>query len=575
MWCETVSDFSRLSQLAPEWQRWAEAAPGASVFQTWNWAHAFYKGYGDTVSLSVRIVRDKDRPIGIIPLVLRGENLEFLGSPDSDYNDILCDEKDAAVVLDTGFKSLFHSSSSWRSCLLDNLASTSRIVRYLPALSSDLRRHLHQVYRYPSPTIILDVNKTAVLGKLMKKRDLKNHYKKLQARGSLVSRHIESRTEIRRHLPIFFDQHITRFAANGLRSQFLLPETRRFYEAMIEEFDPTRELRFAVLELDGHPVAYHLGFYRNRKFIHYKPTFDIDYWDYSPGDSLLRYLFQYAEATDLDEFDFSVGDETYKSRFANVMKQNFAIHVDRDPDGLPERFDRQRRRVTQAVRQRPELRDFLKGSASRLRKTTRAVRCDPVVIKSFRTIGSLLREAIWKQDRVLYFRSPAVVSTRNNVVLRRTSLKEIARLALRFSDYLDVERLREFRTRLKRGHSLFVADDGGESIALFWVARADQTNDVDLSSKSNLPIRPSALVVYEISSGPRLTQRTASPSVLRALAIEFPHDELWIRCLGTEKTLQCNIERAGFCLRHRFTRRVLFHGLRSVTFDETPRAEET
>ena len=100
--------------------------------------------------------------------------------------------------------------------------------------------------------------------------------------GSLRFYHLEDRGEIRRHLPRFFDQHILRRALAGGRSHFLVAENRLFYEHLIDGLDPSRELRFGVLELDGRPLAYHLGFEVNGRFTWYKPSFDVDYWDLSP-----------------------------------------------------------------------------------------------------------------------------------------------------------------------------------------------------------------------------------------------------------------------------------------------------
>ena len=95
MHCEIVTQFERLEEFAPMWQMWAESDPRTEFFQCWSWASAFWTAYGGSMSLFTPVVHQGNKPIGILPLVCSGRTLQFLGAPDSDYNDILCQEDDA------------------------------------------------------------------------------------------------------------------------------------------------------------------------------------------------------------------------------------------------------------------------------------------------------------------------------------------------------------------------------------------------------------------------------------------------------------------------------------------------
>ena len=114
---------------------------------------------------------------------------------------------------------------------------------------------------------------------MLAKDSLKRHQAKLQKKGKIAFRHLEDRDEIREHMVTFYIQHIRRRAMAGDPSRFLDPAERVLYEALVEELDPTRTLRFAVLELNDRPIAYHFGFEFDGKFIWYKPTFDVALWD--------------------------------------------------------------------------------------------------------------------------------------------------------------------------------------------------------------------------------------------------------------------------------------------------------
>jgi CelD/BcsL family acetyltransferase involved in cellulose biosynthesis len=69
------------------------------------------------------------------------------------------------------------------------------------------------------------------------------------------------------------------------------------------------------------PIAYHFGFELDGVLTWYKPSFDPELQQRSPGEVLIKLLLDDALARDLDEFDFTVGSEAFKFRFANLIRQ--------------------------------------------------------------------------------------------------------------------------------------------------------------------------------------------------------------------------------------------------------------
>jgi hypothetical protein len=115
----------------------------------------------------------------------------------------------------------------------------------------------------------------------------------------------------------------------GDYSLFDDPRHRRFYERMVPVMLESNWLRFSVLRWQGEVLAYHLGFLFDGVFTWYKPTFNVDWARYSPGEVLLKCLLEDALANDVRVFDFTVGDEAFKERFANVKNQNVRIGIAR------------------------------------------------------------------------------------------------------------------------------------------------------------------------------------------------------------------------------------------------------
>ncbi|HEY3417878.1 MAG TPA: GNAT family N-acetyltransferase, partial [Armatimonadota bacterium] len=301
------------------------------------------------------------------------------------------------------------------------------------------------------------------------------------------------------------------------------------------------------------------GFQLHGKFVHYKPTFDVDYWDCSPGDVLLRYLFQYAQDSDVREFDFTIGDEHYKRRFTNRIKDNCALHIDRYPARPASLVSRLVRRVQDKIRQNPELKTALKRHAWLLKdassrvgrvfsRPNRLKRCISGIRSAFRT-------AVWSRDEVLFYSKPpqAAGETARGEVLAAT-LNDITRLSLEYPGFLNEAQLRESRTRLKQGELLFIGRVRNNEVATIWAQKRSEISMPEIGRECTVPLGSQVFVIYEIRTSPDFPLGDALSQILRAIAKEVAAEELWIYCLRRSQSLLRAIEEAGFqprlCLSH-------------------------
>jgi CelD/BcsL family acetyltransferase involved in cellulose biosynthesis len=337
----------------PEWDAlWRKA--DLSVFQNFAWVRAFWRAYGPDLNVCSLVARRSDAVVAILPLALQRRTLRFLGSPESDYNDILCLRHDACWAVPALLSALMDLPLPWKSCVFENLPSDARLLQGMRNLPHALQRHLQIVFQCHCPTILLENHREETLRRLLQKKSLKRHENSLAKRGRVAFRHVQDRAEIKQHLESFFHQHITRHAAAGNVSRFLRPKSRDFYYAMVDELDPRSELRFSVLELNDRPVAYHFGFQTGEKYYWYKPAFDVEYKKESPGEVLLRNLFRHAQSNGIREFDFTIGDEFFKTRFANFYKKNLTVYFEGNPRSLASQAARLLRACKDRVKQNPQ-----------------------------------------------------------------------------------------------------------------------------------------------------------------------------------------------------------------------------
>jgi len=557
LWCECVTEFSRLPDLAPDWERLTSQDPHAEVFHLWSWASAFAKAYRGTLAPCILVVHREQRVVGILPLVRRGNRLELLGSPHSDYFDLLCEERDAAAVLECALDSLLHLQADWVYCALDKLPSHSRICRYWGELPASQRKHLQLIFLCPCPTILLNEDREAVLKRLTGKKDLKRHQKQLQKHGRLSFRHLETREEAREHLRHLFDQHIARFAYSGFNSQFLEAEQRNFFEALIEEMDLRTQLRFAVLEVDSRPVAYHFGFRQNGKHTFYKPTFDINYWEAGPGDVLLQHLFEYALEAGGNEFDFTVGDEPFKSRFANRINKNYTLYIDRYPASATAILRRLARRALQTAREKPALKSLLRGTAQRLEAALSHTRG----LARRNTVRAICRNASWTHAEVLFCSSTpqAPRDATDDVAIAPGSLAELARLSLEYPKSLNEAVLRDYRGRLRRGDRVFVARCADGERSILWVGRRDEIHVAEIGPQCKLRLREPVFAIYDVWTSSGRAPGDVRSEILRGLAQQCADIELWTYCLSDRAAACRALADAGFKLRQRMDYRAWLH----------------
>jgi len=325
--CELVSNFSRLEALASEWNRLWKTDPRAEIFQGFLWNRAWWRACGGSVELCTPVVFAGSDVLGILPVIRRKGRLEFLGAPQADYGDVICCDADTPQVLEWSLREL-QKRDGWREGLLDGLPEESRIVRHWTRLSKDVRGNLQLVASGKCYTILLN-DKPEILGRLASKQHLRRRQNKFEKAGKAVFRRLESMPEALQHLEMFFICQRRRRAIHGKTSAAENEDFRQLLRCLVQDFDLKNQLHFGVLELDSRPLAWHLSFELHDKLVFYQQTFEVDGWDFAPGDVLLRYLLLFAKDRVHREFDFTRGDEPFKARFANHQRTVYKLWLQR------------------------------------------------------------------------------------------------------------------------------------------------------------------------------------------------------------------------------------------------------
>ncbi|HEX8815437.1 MAG TPA: GNAT family N-acetyltransferase [Terriglobales bacterium] len=327
--CEIITDFHRLEELAPYWERWWQADPRAEIFQSFAWARSWWKCFGSTVKLCTPVVYEQGKPILILPLVERGRKLVCLGMPQSDYCDFVSSHPQPEIPLGVAFEALLHSGIDWSECMLENLPPWSRLLAAAQKLRPRLKELIQISPTESCPTIIFGDRRDQILDELTGKKHTRRRLNKLNKAGKLNYRHIEDQTEAQEQLKNFFQSHLERCALLGKTSSFEDPATCEFVQELIGQCDLKKEIRFSVVELNNQPIAWSIGFLLNGKFDFYQQTFSVAAEEYAPGEVLMYFLLEYARKNVDREFDFMRGEEFFKRRFATEVRQSCTLYLER------------------------------------------------------------------------------------------------------------------------------------------------------------------------------------------------------------------------------------------------------
>lgn len=495
--CRVLTDFSELERYSADWSRLQTSADRGEIFQDFNWIQAWWQELRKDSRLFAPIVLRHDRVVAILPLVLAQRRLQFLAHSVSDYNHFLAEPGESRAALEMCLDSLLERKSDWDEIRLDNVPESSLLNECLRDLPRRWQRWLVRMDGGSCPTLLLGENRQETLKTLLSKESLKRPVRRFKRLGKLGFRHIEDRSEISNHFGQFLQQHIRRSAMAGRRSNFLAEDYISFYKNLLDRLDPRVEIRFSVLTLDDRPIAYHFGTLSGSKYLWYKPAFDVDLWELSPGQVLLWHLFEHLQTIEAREFDFGLGDESFKFRFCNQVRQNlrFSILV----PGYRSALRKTAWSAMESVRKRVRNAAALHRIAKALHEQCQDLRLSYQRKGLAAALAKFFGDKIYRREEawlVSVDASAGNVPAQSQVVVDKTTLGGLADLALAFPDILTEEQLMEARQLLRQEMTAWVARVDGSPRMILWTSIGTELQ----RPNGAIPLSEKTLILSEIWS---------------------------------------------------------------------------
>lgn len=295
-----------------------------SVFQTPGWVLPWWEAWGGRRSrLHCVVVEDAGRLVGLAPLMLERRDglkrLRFIGSDLNDYNAFLMAGGLADAVGRCIFAHLARAADEWdifEACVVEDFRLAFGLEQELGELGIDLRR----LEPEPSPLINLPADWARYCGDLPRKNLAAFLYLQRRLRASAACGfRVYTEPDAISHQVESFE----RARLDGWRSRRRLHElppaikTRRFsrfLDGAVAGLARAGGLHFAVLDMEGRPVASGMYFSAGRRLLKYMQAWDYAQARLSPGTVLDWLMIEYAIREGFSIFDFGRGAEEYKFR---------------------------------------------------------------------------------------------------------------------------------------------------------------------------------------------------------------------------------------------------------------------
>jgi CelD/BcsL family acetyltransferase involved in cellulose biosynthesis len=323
---QILTNETQFAEIRHEWNELVDQQKFPTVFYTWEWLNTWWNIVGTQqvgTSLYIILIYFNQKLVALAPFMEWTQNnlknLHFLGDPYTDYHDILCHpnfEKNAFKLI---IKHLDEHRNKWDHLHLNCIPSRSQT--HLQFLSTG--RYKRKLNTYCP---IIDLQESAHVKDITKKRDALNGIKKLNAIGKVDYKHHFDFKSISDRFDAFVNMHMKQWdpSRNPVGS-FNDPLVYRFFRALIHNLSKLHWIMFSELLVDDKPVAYYFSFLYKNRYWAYRPAFSIDMMAAAPGHVLLKNIIETLQDRNVTELDFLRGHYNYKYRYANDEIVNWSI----------------------------------------------------------------------------------------------------------------------------------------------------------------------------------------------------------------------------------------------------------
>ena len=276
------------------------------------WLKVWWSVFSNESTPYLSAVRDKDRLIGIAPLLVKGEEARFMGDPD------VCDYQDFIVAPGRGrefFENLLdHLRRQGIGSLdLNMVRADSKVLTELVAVAKSLKCEVSCDPEDVTLELDLPSSWDKFLGKLTGKQrhEVRRKLRRLNEAGEINYRVVEDFEQVTDEMETF----LTLFGlSRSDKAAFMTSQMAKYFRSLAETMAKANLLKMYFFDLDGTPAAAVMCFDYNSTIYLYNNGYDGQFSSLSVG--LLSKVLTIKDSIikGRKKYDFLKGTEEYKHR---------------------------------------------------------------------------------------------------------------------------------------------------------------------------------------------------------------------------------------------------------------------
>lgn len=336
-----IRDEAGLRRLKPEWETLLRDSRSATIFNTWEWAAAWWPVYGKEGRLRILTAHDESGVLrGIAPLTSKevsrlGQTARALafvgdGSNDSDYLDFIVAGGYEQQTIEAFLDYLDDDLRGGTMLLLNEVPEDSPALAALRLVSQSRGALWDEVLQECSAAPLPD-NWEQYLSTLRPR-----FRTKVRSALRRLTENVDARfgwcaiqEDIDRLLPALFDLHTRRWEQDGRPGVFGWERKRAFYFALSRELLESGCLRFSYLEWKGRVLACQYGFCYRGVYSQLQEGYEPASEHWSPGIGLRAWSIAELMQEGVRRYDFLGGTGRNKTDWGAEITHSARIAAGR------------------------------------------------------------------------------------------------------------------------------------------------------------------------------------------------------------------------------------------------------
>ena len=336
-----VRELEDFEEMKDSWNILLEKSQVKSnIFLTWEWLSTWWKHFGKGRKLLILLVEDEQKILAVAPLMLseyklpligKTQEVEFIGTPESDYQDfIMIDKEEECLKLILAY--LKNNIPHWNWIELKEVKETTGTrnnFRYLTPESLGGLKIEERICNI-CPYITLPNSFETLMNSLKTnmKHDLNRKMRKINQKYDVkLKKYDEAGFTVDAGMRTFVSLHQKKWASEGFPGNF--GEDRRdflnFHLDIAQSFASKEWLGLYFLMANNETIAAEYTFKYNRRMLCYLKGFDPAYSEYSTGNLLTMFLLRECIIEGFNEYDMMRGGEAFKTRWTDKCVRNYEV----------------------------------------------------------------------------------------------------------------------------------------------------------------------------------------------------------------------------------------------------------